>query len=397
MSKSLFRWGILGTAQIARKNWQAMRLSGNGIVAAVASRSLARSKKFVAECQADVPFAKAPRALGSYDELVEARDIDGLYIPLPTGLRQEWVLRAAAAGKHVVSEKPCAVTVAGLIEMLDACRRNHVQFMDGVMFRHSARLERARQALDDDRTVGSVRRIDTVFNFKAPEDFFVSNIRARSELEPHGCLGDLGWYCIQFTLWTMGWQLPRRVSGRVLSGRRHPRSRAPVPAEFSGELFFDGGASGSFYCSFITELQQYAHISGERGSLHIPDFVLPYFGNELAFETRNPVFSVQGCDFNMEPRTRQWTVPEYSNSHPTAQETKLFRNFATQAQSGRLNRAWPQESLKVQQVLEACLASARDDGKLVECGDKRTRIRSEFERTQAGKCSGEASRSTRRA
>jgi len=369
MHQPLFRWGILGTAQIAKKNWQAIRLTGNGIVAAVAGRNLARSKKFIAECQAEVPFEKAARAIGSYAELIEARDIDGLYIPLPTGLRKQWVLRAAAAGKHVVCEKPCAVTVADLAEMLAACRRNRVQFMDGVMFRHSARLAHVRQALDDGRTVGAVRRIDSVFSFKAPEEFFASNIRARSELEPHGCLGDLGWYCIQITLWTMGWKLPRRVSGRVLSERGHPRSRAPVPAEFSGELFFDNGATGSFYCSFLTELQQYAHISGERGSLHIADFVLPFFGSEVAFETRNPVFAVRGCDFDMEPRTRRWTVLEYSNSHPSAQETNMFRNFSWQAQSGRLNREWPEESFKTQRVLEGCLVSARNEGRPVECGE----------------------------
>src|SRR6185436_15549239 len=85
------RWGILSAAGIARKNWRAIQLSGNGIVAAVASRDSAKAQKFIAENQAAAPFAMTPRALGSYEELLAAKDIDAVYIPLPTGLRKEWV------------------------------------------------------------------------------------------------------------------------------------------------------------------------------------------------------------------------------------------------------------------------------------------------------------------
>ncbi len=71
-------------------------------------------------------------------------EVDAVYMPLPTALRKQWVLRAAEAGKHVVCEKPCAASVADLQEMLTACRYNRVQFMDGVMFTHSRRMESLR-------------------------------------------------------------------------------------------------------------------------------------------------------------------------------------------------------------------------------------------------------------
>jgi predicted dehydrogenase len=64
----------------------------------------------------------------------------------------------------------------------------------------------------------------------------------------------------------------------------------------------------------------------------------------------------------MKSGTRRLTVPEHSHGHPSAQETNLFRNFATQVHSGRLNDAWPEMALKTQQVMEACLASARTEG-----------------------------------
>lgn len=366
MDKPLFRWGILSTAQIARKNWKAIRNSQNGIITVVASRTPERSRRFVAQCQAEAPFAAPPRAVGSYEDLLAADEVNGVYIPLPTGIRKEWVLRAAQAGKHVVCEKPCAVSVRDLVEMLEACRRHRVQFMDGVMFMHSRRLELMRNVLNDGQTIGQVRRINCGFSFNTPEESFNSNIRARSQLEPHGCLGDLGWYCIRVALWAMDWQLPRRASGRVLCESRGHSGQAPVPTESSGELFFEGGVSASFYCSFITQLQQWLNISGTRGCLQVPDFVLPFFGCEAAFETRQPAQRIQGCDFNVGPNTRRWAVGEYSNSHPGAQESNLFGHFARQVQSGRLSRAWPEMALKTQQVMQACRQSSLAGGEVVE-------------------------------
>ncbi|MCI0536043.1 MAG: Gfo/Idh/MocA family oxidoreductase, partial [Verrucomicrobiales bacterium] len=363
-NESIVRWGILSTAEIARKNWRAIRNSGNGIVTAVASRDAERSRRFIAECQTQAPFDDLPQAFGNYEALLASKDVDAVYVPLPTGLRKEWVIRAAAAGKHVICEKPCATGVSHLQEMFTACHRNRVQFMDGVMFMHSRRLQAIRNELDDGR-IGQIRRLALGFSFAAPPEFFTGNIRAHSSLEPDGCLGDLGWYCIRFALWAMQGQLPRGATGRVLSQLGRTDSPAPVPTEFSAELFFEEGVSAGFYCSFIAELQQWAHVSGTKGSLRIADFVLPYFGNELAFEVSNPVYRVSGCDFNMEPNTRRHAVPEYSNSHASAQETNLFRNFAQQVRSGRVNQDWFNIAMKTQQVMEACLASARADGRFV--------------------------------
>jgi predicted dehydrogenase len=356
MQKGKIRWGILGAAEIARKNWLSILNSGNGAVVAVASRKLDSAQRFIDSCQAQFPFPIKPRPLGSYAELMAAPDIDGVYIPLPTALRKEWVLAAAQAGKHVLCEKPCAPQTPDLEEMLAACRRHRVQFMDGVMFMHSRRLEAVRAALAE--KVGRMRRMTLIFTFGSDDSFFASNIRGHSALEPLGCLGDLGWYCIRFALWAMNWKMPRKVTGRLLAESKARRGGVPVPAEFSGELLFEGGVSAGFYVSFITENQQLAMISGDRGYLRISDFVLPFFGSEVEFETCNSSFAVEGCGFNMEPGTRRWTTPEYSNSHPTAQESNMFRNFTAQIQSGKLNKEWPQWALKTQKVMDACLAAA---------------------------------------
>src|SRR5436190_5395351 len=354
MTHEKLRWGILSTANIARKNWKAIRHSGNGVVVAVASRSAERSRQFIAECQSSCSFENTPRALGSYEELLAAKDIDAVYIPLPTGLRKEWVIRAAQAGKHVVCEKPCANSLEDLREMIDACRQHRVQFMDGVMFMHSGRLPRMREVLDDSASIGEIRRITSVFSFCASPEFFTTNVRASSELERFGCLGDLGWYCIRLALWTMNWQMPRSVSGRILSGGTDSASSKSVPTEFSGELLFDGGVSSSFHCSFRTHNEQWAYISGTKGYLRLSDFVVPFRGNEVVFDVNQTTLSPNGW----EGHWRRETVPEYSNNHPTAQESNTFRNFTEQVRSGTLNESWPDMALKTQQVMEECFRAA---------------------------------------
>src|SRR6266404_5229504 len=115
------RFGILGTANIARKYWESIFHSGNSIVTAVASRDIGRSRRLIRELQRAAPFDPAPVALGSYEELLALPDVDAVYIPLPTGLRKDWVLRAAAAGKHVICEKPCGVSLVDVREMTQAC------------------------------------------------------------------------------------------------------------------------------------------------------------------------------------------------------------------------------------------------------------------------------------
>ena len=253
MSDKKCRWGILGSAGIAQKNWQSIHHSENAELVAVASRDLAKSKDFINRCSAQVPHINQPMALGSYEELLSRDDIDAIYLPLPTGLRPEWALKVAEAGKHLLCEKPCGTSLEQVQDIVAACDRAGVQFMDGVMFMHSERLKRVRAVIDDGTTIGKLRRINTQFSFCAPDEFLTENIRMHSDLEPHGCLGDLGWYTIRFILWVMQYATPRKVTGRLLNSSGRSDSPYPVPTEFTGQLFFDD-VSASFYCSFLLSL-----------------------------------------------------------------------------------------------------------------------------------------------
>jgi predicted dehydrogenase len=353
------RWGILGAARIARKNWRAIRHSGNAVVTAVASRDLKRARSFVEDCQRFEPFERLPEVFDIYEKLILSPNVDAVYIPLPTALRREWVIRAAKAGKHVLIEKPCAVSVAELEDMLAACAKYRVQFMDGVMFMHNRRLEQLRAVLDDGTSVGPLRRITAHFSFLGAEDFFQKNIRADGALEPLGCLGDLGWYGIRFALWAMKWQMPVEVSGRILSQTADSPNAQSVPTAFSGELIFPDGVSADFHCSFLAEHHQWANLTGTKGYVRVPDFVLPFSGSGLAFEVNQIKSSVEGCDWRLAHAVRSFAFAESGDNPATTQEANMFRNFSKQVLSRHINEEWPRAALLTQQVANACLDATR--------------------------------------
>jgi predicted dehydrogenase len=350
------RWGILGAAGIARKNWRAIFNSQNGIVTAVAARDRARAEQFVRDCQAQAAFAPAPAIGNDYDEVIHSPEVDAVYIPLPTGLRKEWVIRAAQAGKHVLAEKPCALNAADLREMLAACAKHKVQYMDGVMFMHSPRQTAVREVLQDAQRIGPIRRVMSVFTFLGNQDF-PANIRVNRALEPAGCLGDLGWYCLRYSLFAMNWELPGLAAGRILS----TAGDGETPTQFSGELLFDGGASAGFYCAFVTEFQQWVSVMGERGTVRLADFVHPRNTYEPAYEINAAEHRVRaGAGTSIPLAPGALAEP----GHETAQDTLMFKNFAAQVESGKLNADWPEIALKTQLVLDACLASARANSRL---------------------------------
>lgn len=344
------RWGFLSTAQIGRKYWRAMLASGHNVVTAVASRDLARAQHFIDENQRDAPMPAAPIALGSYEALLARNDIDAVYLPVPTGLRAEWVIKAARAGKHVLSEKPAACSAAQLAEELAVCREHHVQFMDGVMFMHHPRLAHLGELIHAQRRLGEIRRIDSAFTFSGGDNFTAQNIRADASLEPHGCLGDLGWYCLRLSLWAMNWRRPVRARGIVHASHGGKSVRDGVPMEFSGEIEYADGASCGFFSSFRSPTQQWAHLSGTEGLLRLDDFVHATLDDTARYffngdEVRSPV------DPSLEP---------------AAHDVMMVRRFARQVATGALNPDWPQWALETQLAVDACHASALQDGRPVE-------------------------------
>ncbi len=358
MTTPTCRWGILGAAFIARKNWQAIRDAGNATLIAVASRDLEKAQAFIDDCQSSAPHPVLPEAMDSYEALLARPDIDAVYIPLPTGLRKEWVIRAAQAGKHVLVEKPVGVHAEDVAEMIAACEKHRVQFMDGVMFMHGQRLKRLREVVDHD--VGQIRHIATQFSFLGDAEFERTNIRAHGKLEPLGCLGDLGWYCLRFTLWAMNYATPIHVTGRIHAETQQTADSPSVPLAFSSTLTFADGTSASFYCSFNAANAQWAVVSGDKALLQVCDFVLPFSAAHTQFSLTRSQFVLDRCRADMRGGHHIEALDEPSNNAPGSQEAGLFHAFSKLVLSGQLDPHWPEISLQTQRVLDACLASARN-------------------------------------
>ncbi|MFT5127515.1 MAG: putative dehydrogenase [Rhodothermales bacterium] len=365
MSRKTCRWGFLSTSGIGRKNWQAIANTENATLVAIASRGLDRAQAYIDECQAQVPHATPPDAVASYGELIERDDVDAVYLPIPTGLRKEWVLRSAEAGKHVMVEKPIANSAADAQEMLDACKANNVLFMDGVMFMHTDRQAEMTQILRDGERLGEIRRIVTHHTFCGPPEFLANDIRMHSELEPFGCLGDVGWYNLRAILWATNYELPEWVSAQIIATGKRLDSPGTVPTEFSAEYCFPSGITAHSYSSFRTGGQQWFRVGGTKAALEVRDFVLPNFGSSLDYNITAADFIQDCCQFNMEDRSVVHQVQEYGNNHRSAQETRLFSAFSQLVLDGDLDPKWGEIALATQRLLDAVFSSAQQDGKRV--------------------------------
>jgi len=183
---SLVRWGLLGTARINRRLIPAMRASSRSTIVAVASRDLPRAEAHAREWG-------IPTAIGSYDALLNRDDVDAVYIPLPNSLHVEWTLGAVAAGKHVLCEKPLAISPAGVDLIAAAAARTGVVVEEGFMYRHEP-LTAAVAALVRDGAVGAVRTIVSGFTYAQGR---ANDVRLVPSLGG-GALWDVGCYPVSY-------------------------------------------------------------------------------------------------------------------------------------------------------------------------------------------------------
>ena len=270
MSSEPVRWGILSTARIGRRSvGPGIGKARNGVLGAVASRSLERARGFAAELE-------IPTAYGSYEELLADSAIDAVYIPLPTSLHHRWVIAAARAGKHVLVDKPFAVDATEAVEMVDACREAGVQLIEGFMYRYDPRHARLRELVADG-AIGDLRQINTAFCFPITRD--PANVRLSSELAG-GALGDLGTYCVSVSRLHMGGE-PRRLAARMTDDPE-------FGVDFDGNamLEFVEGRVATVAFSFKTSRRHFLELVGTEGTLRLERHVLaPGESTRIEIET----------------------------------------------------------------------------------------------------------------
>ena len=232
MTDEPVRWGILGTAEINDKLLAGARLTDAVEVVAVGSRTASRAAAF-AERHA------IPRAHGTYEELLADREVEAIYNALPNSLHHAWTLRALAAGKHVLCEKPYTRRPAEVDEAFDAADRAGLVLSEAFMWRHHPQ---ARQLVESLPAIGPLQTIRATFGYVQEG---AADIRLEPELEG-GSLMDVGCYCVSGSRLVAGEEpdLAYGISAPGPSG---------VDVRFTGLLRFPSGVVAEFTSSFTSE------------------------------------------------------------------------------------------------------------------------------------------------
>jgi xylose dehydrogenase (NAD/NADP) len=247
---SRLRWGLLSTARINRLIIPAIRSSARSEVTTVASRSLDKARAYAADWM-------IPRVLGSYDALLADPDIDVVYIALPNSLHVEWTVRALDAGKHVLCEKPLALTAADVDRVAAAADGARRVATEGFMYRHQP-LTHAVQSVVKSGRLGAIRGIKGAFTFPLTRE---GDVRLDPALGG-GSLWDVGCYPVSYACLLAG-EPPIEVFGWQQT------SAAGVDLEFAGMLRFRDGAVGQFDCGFAGPLRAEMEVIGRDAALRV--------------------------------------------------------------------------------------------------------------------------------
>lgn len=245
------RWGLLSTARINERLIPAIRETPRCELLAVASQG-GLDKAAAYSLQWGIP-----RAYGSYQELLADPDVDVIYISLPNSLHAEWVIACALAGKHILCEKPMALSAADVDRMGAAARERGVILLDGVMMRYHPQTKLVRELVAGGK-IGELRLIHGTFTFTLarPDDI---------RLDPAlggGSLRDLGSYCVSFMRSAVGLE-PVEVQGWQVT------NDAGVDVTFHGHLRFPNGAAGQFTSSFRAMPDFRAVLLGSEGVMQL--------------------------------------------------------------------------------------------------------------------------------
>ena len=242
------RWGLLSTASINRRLIPAIQASRRGQLLAVASRTQATADAYAAQWQ-------IPHAFGSYQAMLESDQIDAVYIGLPNHLHAEWSIRAIQAGKHVLCEKPFALTLADVDAMIDASHKNQRVLAEAFMYRHHLQTKILGEWVGSGR-IGEPIVVRSVFNYLLGNR---NNVRLKPEYGG-GCLWDIGVYPVSFAQFIFSGP-PVAVEGFQWIGE------SGVDETFNGQMLYPRGGVAQISSSFHSPFYIHAEVIGTEGRL----------------------------------------------------------------------------------------------------------------------------------
>ncbi len=245
------RWGVLSTALINEKLLAGAALSSQVEVVAIGSRDRDRAAR-------EADRWAIPRAHGSYDELLADPDVDAVYVPVPNGLHHTWTMRALAAGKHVLCEKPYSRRPDEVQAAFDLAEERGLVLSEAFMYRYNPQIVRAAELVAAG-AIGELRQV--VSSFSWPTDA-PGDVRLDPALDG-GSLLDVGVYCVSAARLLAG--EPRLVSAHAVTGTHG------VDVAFAGVMAFPGDVLAHFDCGFHQPDRSHLEIVGSTGTLTVAD------------------------------------------------------------------------------------------------------------------------------
>ena len=245
-------WGILSTAKIGiEKVIPAMQQGKLSEIVAIASRTHESAREAAKNL-------KIPKAFGSYQDLLDDTSIDAVYIPLPNHMHVPWTIKALAANKHVLCEKPIALTATEAKELLKETEKfPHLKVMEAFMYRHHPQWIRALELING----GGIGMVKTVHSFFSYYNDDPENIRNMVDIGGGGLM-DIGCYCISLARLIFD-EEPQRVFGKIEYDPGFETDRI-----CSGILDFVQGTS-TFTCSTQLVPYQRVNVFGTKGRIEI--------------------------------------------------------------------------------------------------------------------------------
>ena len=285
MTDRILNWGLLSTARINRDLIKPLNASKRTRLLAVASRSQSSADAYAQEW-------KIPRAHGSYEAMLNDPEIDVVYNSLPNHLHAEWTIKALRAGKHVLCEKPIALTLAELDSMSQAAQETGKVLAEAFMYRHHAQTLKVKEIVDSG-ALGKLQLIKGAFTFTLTRE---GNYRWMAEMGG-GSIWDVGCYPISYArtlvgaepVEVFGWQ----VTGTAMSGSK---GQGGSDESFVGQMKFKDGIHMQFDCGFKSPSRSFIEVVGEDGVLNIPVPFKPGRKNEiyLKFNDKTQTIRIPG-------------------------------------------------------------------------------------------------------
>ncbi len=244
------KWGVISTATIATEDViPALLTSKYCNVQAIASRSI-KSARRVAD-----QFS-IPKAYASYEELLNDKEIEAVYIPLPNHLHVEWAIKSLHAGKHVLVEKPIALTSQEAQKLLDeSLKFPELKIMEAFMYRHHPQWIKVKELVDN-KTIGKLKTIQSSFSFFDDNPESIVNIKEYGG----GSLMDIGCYPISLSRFLFN-EEPKEIRATI---EIHPEFKTDTLATVVME--FEEGTS-SFFSSTLLPDNQQLEIFGTEGRI----------------------------------------------------------------------------------------------------------------------------------